>query len=226
MPDSYIQLGLTALAAIFAVLNPFSIIPIFISINEDSRAGVQRSMAIVIGVFVIISLTIVLLVGEAVLNFFGVSIEAFKIAGGILLFSTGLGMIQGQARFIDRFAAKEGVLSDYKEARQKFHSLIVPIGTPMFVGPGSISTVILYSHQTKLYSQPIAAYGAVFAACAICGVGTMLILLSANPLVKILKQSGIAVLSRLMGLLLCGIAVQFVISALQDLVPALFSNPS
>ncbi len=223
MTASQFQFALTAFAAIFAVLNPFSIIPIFLAINEQTKSSVQRSMAAVISIFVVIALCAVLLIGDPLLQFFGISIQAFQIAGGILLFSTGLTMIQGTTRFIDRFVAQEEEnLSSFQEARARFRDLIVPIGTPLFVGPGSISTVILFGNQAKSQPNLLIGYGLVAAACLACALSTYLILLSASALVKILRSTGIAILSRLMGLLLCALAIQFVISALRSLMPALF----
>ena len=218
-----LQFALTAFAAIFAVLNPFSIIPIFLAINEGTRPGVRRSMAGVISIFVVIALTLCLAVGEAILTFFGISIPAFQIAGGILLFSTGLAMIQGTTRFIDRFAAEETDLTSFQEARARFRDLIVPIGTPLFVGPGSISTVILMGNRAKVFESPLIGYGLIVAACFACAIATYIILLSSSALVRILRTTGIAILSRLMGLLLCALAIQFVISALRTLMPDLFN---
>lgn len=224
MTAAQFQFALTAFAAIFAVLNPFSIIPIFLAINEQTKSSVQRSMAAVISIFVVIALCAVLLIGDPLLQFFGISIQAFQIAGGILLFSTGLSMIQGTTRFIDRFAAQPENLTSFQEARARFRDLVVPIGTPLFVGPGSISTVILFGNQAKSHSNPAISYGLVAAACLACALSTYLILLSASALVKILRTTGIAILSRLMGLLLCALAIQFVISALRTLMPTLFAT--
>lgn len=217
-----LQFTLTAFAAIFAVLNPFSIIPIFLAINEGTRPGVRRSMAGVISIFVVIALTLCLIAGEAVLTFFGISIPAFQIAGGILLFSTGLGMIHGTSHFIDRFVAKTEDLSSYQEARARFRDLIVPIGTPLFVGPGSISTVILMGNRAKVFDNPFIGYGLIVVACLACAIATYIILLSSSALVRVLRTTGIAILSRLMGLLLCALAIQFVITALRTLLPSLF----
>jgi multiple antibiotic resistance protein len=220
MPAGSLQFFLTALAAIFAVLNPFSIIPVFLAINEGTRASVQRSMALVISIFTVTALWLCLAIGSPVLNFFGISIPAFQIAGGILLFSTGLGMIQGNTRIIDRFKADKKDLSSFEEARARFRDLIVPIGTPLFVGPGSISTVILFGDRAaKFAGQPIIGYGIIAAACLACAIATYIILLSSSALVAFLRSSGIAILSRLMGLLLCALAIQFVISALKVLMP-------
>lgn len=222
MDQATLKFALTAFAAIFAVLNPFSILPIFLAINQNTRPGVRRNMALVISIFVVVALLLCLVAGEIVLDFFGISIPAFKIAGGILLFTTGLTMINGTARFIDRFVESDASVSDFREANARFRDLIVPIGTPLFVGPGSISTVILFGSQAKNSITPALNYSMVAAACLACAISTLLIFLSADALVKILRTTGIAILSRLMGLLLCAIAVQFIISALHTLMPSLF----
>lgn len=223
MAAGSVQFFLTAFAAIFAVLNPFSIVPVFLAVNENAKPGVRRSMAAVIGIFVVVALSICLIGGEAVLDFFGISIPAFQIAGGILLFSTGLSMIQGTTRFVDRFVASHENLSSFEEARARFRDLVVPIGTPLFVGPGSISTVILFSSRAKAFEPTVAGYGLVFAACVACAVASYVILLSSSALLRILKDTGIAIFSRLMGLLLCALAVQFVVSAAKTLMPTLFT---
>lgn len=222
MDQQTFKFALTAFAAIFAVLNPFSILPVFLAITQDTRPGVRRNMALVISIFVTIALILCLAAGEIVLDFFGVSIPAFQIAGGILLFSTGLTMINGTARFIDRFVAEDSSISDFREANARFRDLIVPIGTPLFVGPGSISTVILFGSQAKHSMNPAMSYSMVALACLACAIASLLIFLGAEALVKILRTTGISILSRLMGLLLCAIAVQFFLSALQTLMPSLF----
>lgn len=223
MSAGSIQFFLTAFAAIFAVLNPFSIIPVFLSVNENTKPGVRRSMAAVISIFVVVALTVCLLGGEAVLDFFGITIPAFQIAGGILLFSTGLTMIQGTTRFVDRFVAQHENLSSFQEARARFRDLVVPIGTPLFVGPGSISTVILFGSRARGFESPVAGYGLVFAACLACAIASFFILLGSSALARVLKDTGIAILSRLMGLLLCALAVQFVLAAAKTLMPSIFN---
>jgi multiple antibiotic resistance protein len=224
MNPIHVQFALTAFAAIFAVLNPFSIIPIFLAINDGAKPGVRRSMAAVISIFVVIALSLCLLLGDPLLRFFGISIPAFQIAGGILLFSTGLSMIHGTTRFVDRFKHEDAELSSFQEARARFRDLIVPIGMPLFVGPGSISTVILFGNRAKVFINPIIGYSLVFAACVACAVLSYVVLLSSSTLVKVLRNTGIAILSRLMGLLLCALAIQFVITALRTLMPTLFTN--
>lgn len=219
MDQGFLKLALGSFAAILAVLNPFSLIPVFLGVTQGAKPAVRRDMAIVIGIFTLVALISCLLVGEIILKFFGISIPAFQIAGGILLFSTGLHMIRGTSTTVEKFAKADTGQSNFNEARARFRDLIVPIGTPLFVGPGSISTVVLYGNQAGKLENPAFGIAAVAAGCVACALTSIVVLVSASGLAKILRESGIAILSRLMGLILCAISIQFVISALAVILP-------
>lgn len=214
-----LQLGLSAFAAILAVLNPFSIVPVFLGVTQELKPAVRRAMALVVSIFVFVALLFALFFGAPVLKFFGISIPAFQIAGGILLFSTGLAMIRGTGTSIEKFAATDTTGSSLTEARARFRDLIVPFGTPLFVGPGSISTAVLYGSRASNSERPGEALFAVAIACLACAVAAWMVLFGADGIAKILRQSGIYVLSRLMGLILCAISVQFVLSGLATVLP-------
>lgn len=221
-----LRLAITAFAAILAVLNPFSIIPVFLGVTQQARPAVRRSMAYVISIFVFTALIFALLAGNPVLRFFGISIPAFQIAGGILLFSTGINMIRGNQNLHEKYAQpEEPQRSNFAEARERFRDLIVPVGTPLFVGPGSISTVVLYGNRALHSSEPVMGYVGIAVACLACSVISCAILLSAGAIGHILRKSGIEILSRLMGLILCAISVQFVLSALAATMPTIVVLP-
>ena len=222
--QALLQLGLSSFIAIIAVLNPASIIPIFLSISEDARPGVRRDMGVVISIFVGFALLFCLFAGAPILKFFGISLPAFQIAGGILLFSSGIHMIRGTSTIHERFGQPDAQHSNFTEARARFRDLIVPVGVPLFVGPGSISTVVLYSARALNADLPAAAYGVLSAACIACAIVTAAVLLSASALARILQKSGIAIMSRLIGLILCTISVQFVITGLSRIMPTIVNN--
>ncbi len=225
--EQHVRLGLSAFAAILAVLNPFSIIPVFLGVTQEARPGVRRDMAFVIAIFVFIALIFALFAGMPVLRFFGISIPAFQIAGGILLFSTGLHMIRGTQSIQEKFAQpEESQKSNFAEARARFRDLIVPIGTPLFVGPGSISTVVLYGNRAANDQSPVTAYFVVAISCLACSFAAWIILFSATGIGRVLRKSGIEILSRLMGLILCAISVQFVLSGIAKVMPTVVKLPS
>lgn len=227
LDETLVRLGLGAFAAILAVLNPFSIIPVFLGVTQGARPGVRRDMAFVIAAFVLTALLFSLVAGLPVLRFFGISIPAFQIAGGILLFSTGLSMIRGAQTVHDKYAQPEETQrSNFAEARARFRDLIVPVGTPLFVGPGSISTVVLYGNRAASADQPLAAYAVVALACLACSIAAWVVLFSANAIGRVLQKSGIEILSRLMGLILCAISVQFVISGMSKIMPSVVVLPT
>jgi multiple antibiotic resistance protein len=191
--------------ALFALIDPVGNVPLFAAATR----GVKNSTARLIAVFV------ALFTGLSLLAFFGISLPAFRIAGGILLLLLGLDMTRND--FSESIAAGEDEAGEggrAAQARRRFESMIVPFAMPLLIGPGAISTVIIYASEARDYGL----------AGTLTGVGVialvaLLTMLSfwASPLIsRLLGRIGLSIVVRVLGLILCAMAVQFILSGIAD----------
>lgn len=194
--------------SLFAILDPIGIIPIIIAftigLTPAKRARVGRLASLsVVGI-----LLVSLLIGELVLEFFGISIHSFRVAGGILLLLMSITML---------FGNKDTPKPDDLEGDATSSIAIVPLSTPLLAGPGAISTVILDAHK----GHGIGHYAVLGLEIALLGFTVWLTFLVAPWISERLGRIGSSIFSRLMGLLLAAIAVEFIAGGLRGLFPAL-----
>lgn len=219
--DIDFALVLNFFIAVLAILNPIGNVPIFLEhVNADSTE-VQKNIAKLLGIAIFFIALFFYLTGQPFLSLFGITIPAFRIAGGILIMMIGARMLHGKPKF-----DQEGLQTNtqntnpFTEAQKRLSSIIVPVATPIFVGPGAITTVILYSHRAENFGTSFCMILALAVACLI--ITTVLYL--SHWFFKILKRNGMQIVSRTMGLILCAIAVQFVIEGIAQLIPGVI-NP-
>ena len=173
--------------------------------------------------FAVVFLAFFLFTGLALLQFFGISMAAFRIAGGILLLLLGLDMVRED--FLKMFAdadASSDALDVRGYARRRFKRLIVPFAIPLMIGPGAISTVIIVAGE----GQEIGAAGTMAALVAIGAVAFVSFVCFAltGPLSRMLGDVGMAVIVRVLGLILCALAIQFILAGLSEAIPGMFSS--
>jgi multiple antibiotic resistance protein len=208
-------------AALFAIINPFGNLPIFISYTVGEQRAVQRWLALFITFTILVFLIVFLVSGTAILKFFGISLAAFQIAGGILLLLTGIDMVRGQHNEELRQLAAKANMNAFQEAELMYRKILIPLGIPLFVGPGSISTAILYANKAKNNETFLGLIVVIVGICAL----VLVILLLGHAIAKLLGQTGLDIATRLMGLLLAAIGVQFILSGLSD-ATVNFINPN
>ena len=202
--------------ALFSVLDPIGNIPIFIDVTSSMRRGVRVAMAVLISGVIFVGLSLFLWVGQGVLHFFGISLPAFQIAGGVVLLLTGLKMITGQSGAVEIKAKTEmqnrraGLFSAFDEAGDRLKDIIVPVGIPLFVGPGSLSTVVLYAAKAESWQTHIGMTGVLL----LISILTCLILVASTPMARVLGQHGLQIATRILGLLITAIGVQFFLTGL------------
>jgi len=196
--------------ALFAILNPLGNLPIFIGATGNEKPGVQRAMAVLLSLFIVVFLLIFLFTGDFILKSFGISIPAFRIAGGIIILLMGIGMIRGHTGSvnIDSAAAIKG--GDFEVAEFKLSNVLVPLGVPIFVGPGSISTIIVYAHKASGFGDKIGMAVLIVLATLL----VLVILLAGRWIGKLLGRQGLDIATRILGLILCAIAVQFILAGI------------
>ncbi len=193
---------ITAFATLFVVIDPPGLVPMFIALTQGMDAAHRATMARRACIIAFILLTLFGLMGEALLGFIGISMSAFRIAGGILLFLTALDML-----FERRTQRREGQQPDPDHDPSVF-----PLATPLIAGPGAIATMILLVGQ----SGPgwIGTF-AVLGLLAAMILATYLFLLASPPLERLLGRTGTVVITRLLGMLLAALSVQFVIDGIR-----------
>jgi multiple antibiotic resistance protein len=197
--------------ALFAVVDPIGIIPIIAALTARTKASELKNIENTVVITVTTILLLALFLGENLLVFFGISINSFLVSGGILLMLMALSMLQAKISKTvhTKKEAEEG------EARQSI--AVVPLSMPLLAGPGAISTVIMYSHRGTDINHYLIMSLDIIAVMAV-----LWIVLRTTPwLIRHLSQTGINIFTRLMGLILSALAVEFIASGLKGLFPVL-----
>lgn len=215
------SLVLNFFIAVLAILNPIGNVPIFLEHVSTETPEVQKNIAKLMGVTIFIIILFFYFTGQPFLKMFGITIPAFRIAGGILIMMIGIRMLHGKPKLENEgLVTTQSDVHPFVQATKRLSSIIVPVATPIFVGPGTITTVILYSQRAEGFLTNGFMILALVFVCAI--IATVLFL--SRWMFKILGANGMQIVSRSMGLILCAIAVQFVIDGLAQLLPGVL-NP-
>ncbi|MBC7108535.1 MAG: NAAT family transporter [Methanomassiliicoccales archaeon] len=200
------EFALSAFATIFAIVNPIGNIPIFEAVTmgyskELKKKVIRKICTVTTGVLFVFAIF-----GQWIFSLYGITIPAFKIAGGLLLFSVAFSMMHGQ-----RSRAKISD-EDQEEAMAKEVVGIVPLGIPMFAGPGAITTVMIFVSEAMKSSDMIVDMFSIFISIILTVIISYLLLTYSEPLFRRMGRSGAMAFSRIMGLLLAAVAVNFILS--------------
>jgi multiple antibiotic resistance protein len=205
-------LFLSAFVTFFVVIDPPGCAPIFASLTRGASSGHRRAMAVRSTLVAGAILLVFALVGEDLLRTLGISLDAFRIAGGIMLFLIALEMVfekrtqrrEGRAEEITRKAAEEARPLEAEDIS------VFPMGIPMIAGPGAIATVMLLVSRSDGVAESLVVLAALGATLAL----TMLALLAAGPMMRVLGPKLEAMITRVLGVILAALAAQFVIDGL------------
>ena len=193
---------ITAFATLFVVIDPPGLGPLFIALTRGMGPERRRAMALRACIIAAILLLVFGLAGESILGFIGISMPAFRIAGGILLFLTALDML-----FERRTQRREG-----QQAEPDHDPSVFPLATPLIAGPGAIASMILLVGQSGPgWSGTLAVLALMLGMMAV----TYAFLLASPPMERLLGRTGTIVITRLLGMLLAALAVQFVIDGIR-----------
>jgi len=208
--DSPFAFFLTAFISLFVTLDPIGNVPIFLTItphnSEAERAAmVTRAVLVVFGVLVLFALC-----GNLIFRLFGVTIEAFRIVAGLLLLKIAFDMMEAKPARV-RHTPEEDA-----EGAQRHDVAIIPLAIPLLSGPGSISNVIALTGQATKSPKVLTAFSLLLLAIALNALIAFISLRSATAITRLLKESGMRILTRVMGLILAAIAVQFVLTGIKD----------
>ena len=212
--DSW-DLAVNFFIAMFALIDPVGNVPVFAAATAGASVAGRRIVALYISLFIFGFLAFFYFTGLALLEFFGISLPAFRIAGGIILFLLGLDMARDDftARFADAADGAETTTAR-AYARQRFERLIVPFAMPLLIGPGAISTVVIYASDAgpRTLENVATGLGVLAAVSAV----TMLTFWATPIISRLLGRIGMTIVVRVLGLILCALAVQFVLIGVAD----------
>jgi multiple antibiotic resistance protein len=208
------QYFILVLSAVFFVVDPFAAVPLYIAMTRGDSHEKRRKMALRASITSAIVLAAFAFLGKSIFSLFGITLPAFKVAGGVLLFLIAIDMVRAQP------SRTRTSPEETREGAEKDDIAIIPLAIPMLSGPGSIATVMVLTGQAKGWQQ----HGAVIVSILLTALASYFILRAAQYAERVLKQTGLNVLTRLMGMVLCAIAVQFIASGAGDLLPGLVAT--
>ena len=204
-----VRFSVLALSSIFFLVDPLAAIPSFLAITLGADPQRRRRMARKGALTCFIVLTTFAVCGQLIFRLFGITLPAFEIAGGVILLLIGLDMLQAKR------SATQEASGDTEEGAAKEDAGIVPIGIPMLAGPGSISTVmVLVGQVPSIWRWEM---GAILGSIALTSLISYWVLAGAGRVLKVLGETGIRVLVRVMGLLLVALAMQYFVNGMMDL---------
>ncbi len=201
-----LQFSLVAFTSIFALVDPIAAVPTFLVMTAHTGHERRRRTALRASWTCLVVLSIFALAGPLIFQMFGITLPAFRIAGGVVLGLIGLDMLRAR-----RSTIKE-TPGETEEGTEKEDAGITPLGIPMLAGPGAMSSVTVLMSQNVDWLHR----GIVLAAVATASLASFLVLAAADRVGSYLHETGIRILTRLMGLLLTAIAVQFILDGLRD----------
>jgi multiple antibiotic resistance protein len=205
-----LALFVKAFAALFAIMNPFVALPMFLSLTDGYDPAAQRRAGLRSAAYSAVLAVVVLLAGTLVLGFFSINVDDFRIAGGIVLLMIGLGMLNGAGS-----TAHTGTKAEQEHQAAQDDVSFYPMAFPMIVGPGTITTLVLLAGNGTVGTYPVAA--ALGLVILMLGV----VLFFASSIGHLLSQKLRVIMTRLMGMILAAIAVQMIVAGLLTVFPGL-----
>ena len=195
---------------LFALLNPIGMLPVFISYTASERKEVQRLVALFFSLTVMALLLVFLLIGSPILQFFGVSLDSFRIAGGILLLIIGIGIVNGKSSDNKEEIITTAASNNLTQAKSIYSQIVIPMAMPLLVGPGVIANVILYSNEASKKHDGLGIE--LILMIALVSFLVFIILATGKWLQKMIGNIGLNITQRIMGLFVAAIGVQFMVT--------------
>lgn len=201
MDQEILRFGLAAFVTLLVVVDPPGVVPIFVALTENESAKrvaiLTRAVLIALGVALFF-----LIAGRTVLSYLGVTVHAFSISGGILLFATAMPMLFGQ---------RGGLQAPEPRERGGEDISVFPLAMPLLSGPGTIATILLLTSQA---GNDVRKLGAIGVAIAIVFLVSFISLYLGSRLMRLLGEGGVHIATRVMGIVLAALAVQYVLNGI------------
>jgi MarC family membrane protein len=195
---------------LFALLNPIGMLPVFISYTAHELKAVQRLVALFVSLTVMALLLVFLLIGSPILQFFGISLDSFRIAGGILLLIIGIGIVNGKSSDNKEEIVTTETNNNLTQAKSIYSQIVIPMAMPLLVGPGVIANVILYSNEASKKRDGLGIE--LILMIALVSFLVFVILAAGKWLQKMIGNIGLNITQRIMGLFVAAIGVQFMVT--------------
>nr|WP_258571018.1 MarC family protein [Flavimaribacter sediminis] len=197
-----VDLFLKFAIALAALLNPLLGVPVFLKMTNGYPPAEKRKVAHVVGVTIFVACIVILLIGEEILAFFGISIPGFQITGGVVIFGLGLSLIQSD----DSEPASDQAAP--AEDRPRRNIAVVPMAIPIMLGPGAITTIIVFTQLMNDTSELVTMVPVVLLISVMVWLG----LLFADVISRTLGDTVINIVTRIMGLILAAVAVEMLVA--------------
>jgi len=198
--------GLLCFTSFFTLINPLSTMPLFMTMTSELTVKERNHTAKKATLVALVTIVIFALSGQLLFNFFGISVNSFRIVGGIIFFIMGMDMLQAR---IGKVKIKDSEVKTYINDIS-----VTPLAIPMLCGPGAITNSIVMMEDASTFIRKIVLFGSILLVLLI----TYLVFYSSSRIIKIIGQTGINVMMRLMGLILMVIAVEFFFSGLKPII--------
>ena len=197
-----------AFSTLFTLINPIGLTPVYLSMVEQFGAEKRGRIALKGTITAFAILILFLMVGDIIFSFYRITVSAFKIAGGILFFRTGIQMLEA------RISRSRSTPKEEEEAETKEDIAYTPIGMPLIAGPGAITSVMILSSEASKWEFKLILFGVISLVLAL----TYLIFQGADYLTRRFGTTGLRIIQRIMGLILIVISVQFVIDGVTPII--------
>jgi multiple antibiotic resistance protein len=204
--------GIKLFGALFAIMNPLVNLPIFLSLTEALTPAQQRRTALQVMLYTTVMCAVVAVAGQQILGFFGISVEDFRVAGGVVLGGIALHMLSGGGN-----PMHEGSAGEQAHQNELESVAFYPMTFPMLVGPGTITTLVVFLQQAR-GAAGYATYAAVLAATLLLLAVTFCF---AGAIGKRMSATLPVIMSRLMGMILLAIAIDMLATGVKALLPGL-----
>ena len=198
--NGYLQFTLVTFTSLLFIVDPVAVIPTYLVITQGQSVQQRHRTAFRSCIAAGLLMTVFGIAGTGIFKVFGITLPAFRIAGGLILWLVAMDMLRGER-------TTQESTEEIVEGQEKEDVALTPLAMPMLAGPGAISTVMVLAGQAHTIAGNIAVYGSVWLTVTIC----WLTLRAGDRLVIVLGQTGIRVMTRIMGLLVAVIAVQFML---------------
>jgi multiple antibiotic resistance protein len=208
--NELIEYVLLALSSLFVIVDPIAVVPSFLAMTPDETARSRTRMARLACIIMVVVLSLFALFGTRILEFLGITLPAFQIAGSIVLMLIALDMLRAQRSRVQETREETAA------GTAKDDVAVTPLAIPMLAGPGAISTVILLHNRAADFMQQIA----LFVVIAVIGATAYAILHFASHGARWMNPIAMRITTRIMGLLLAAVAVQFMANGIRDLLRA------
>ncbi len=213
MPDT-LQFWLTAFTSLVFIVNPPGSVPAFLALTEGTSRARKRAIVTATSMWCAAILLAFAVFGTAILRFYGVSLNAFRTAGGLILILVAVDMLRARRSIHGTMEESASIAGLARRDRRRSPAdlSLTPLATPLLAGPGAISTVMVLMGQTTNVLQTVP----VFLSIAFTAAATYAVLRAAEPMHRLLGETGSRALTRLMGLLIAAQGAQFMLTGLAE----------